>query len=176
MTFVQYFLRSHIEIIGVSKEKFLMAIVENFWSHNLLRGHLWEPSSLSLGYHFSKVCDCLLSCEAEIIALSEAAKDVVYLRKFISGMTGNQIKWPTQLRTDNKAARDLSYNPEIHNRTKHVARRHFFIRDTVQAFELNVPLVSTVNNFADFFTKALKPGSFTSMRNKIMNMHDDNVV
>ena len=57
----------------------------------------------------------------------------------------------------------LSYNPEIHNRTKHVARRHFFIRDMVEAFELNVPLVSTVHNFADFFTKA-------SMRNKIMDI------
>ena len=33
-----------------------------------------------------------------------------------------------------------------------------------------MPLVSTVNNFADFFTKALKPGSFTSMRNTIMDI------
>ena len=40
----------------------------------------------------------------------------------------------------------------------------------VEAFELNVPLVSTVNNYADFFTKTLKPGSFSSMRNKIMNI------
>ena len=112
----------------------------------------------------------LSSCEAEIIALSEAAKDMVYLRKFISGMTGKQLVNSSVLRTDNKAARDLSCNPELHNRTKHVARRHFFIRDMVEAFELNVPLISTVNNYADFFTKTLKPGSFSSMRNKIMNI------
>ena len=31
-------------------------------------------------------------------------------------------------------------------------------------------LLSTVNNYADLFTKTLKPGSFTSMRNKIMNI------
>jgi hypothetical protein len=30
----------------------------------------------------------------------------------------------------------------------------------VESFELNVPLISTVNNYADFFTKTLKPGSF----------------
>jgi len=97
---------------------------------------------------------------------------MVYLRKFISGMTGKQLVNSSVLRTDNKAARDLSYNPELHNRTKHVARRHFFIRYMVEAFELNVPLISTVNNFnyADFFTKTLKPGSFSSMRNKIMNI------
>ena len=68
------------------------------------------------------------------------------------------------------AASTNSYNPELHNRTKHVARRHFFIRDMVEAFELNVPLVSTSNNYADFFTKPLKPSSFSAMRNKIMNI------
>eukprot|EP00964_Phaeocystis_antarctica_P133354 scaffold97553_cov40-Phaeocystis_antarctica.AAC.1 len=89
-------------------------------------------------------------------------------------MTGKQLVNSSVLRTDNKAARDLSYNPELHNRTKHVARRHFFIRDDmVEAFELNVPLISTVNNYADFFTKTLKPGSFSSMRNKIMNIKTD---
>ena len=56
----------------------------------------------------------LSSCEAEIIALSEAAKDMVYLRKFISGMTGKQIVDSSVLRTDNKAARDLSYRAHAH--------------------------------------------------------------
>ena len=57
-----------------------------------------------------------------------------------------------------------------HNRTKHVERRHFFIRDMVEKFELRVPLVSTVNNYADFFTKPLKSKVFFGLRNKIMNI------
>ena len=57
-----------------------------------------------------------------------------------------------------------------HNRTKHVARRHFFIREMVEKFELRVPLVSTVNNYADFFTKPLKSKAFFGLRNKIMNI------
>ena len=60
-----------------------------------------------------------------------------------------------------------------HNRTKHskhVERRHFFIRDMVEKFELRVPLVSTVNNYADFFTKPLKSKAFFGLRNKIMNI------
>ena len=129
----------------------------------------WQNAPLVWGSR-KQNCVALSSCEAEIIALSEAAKDMVYLRKFVSGLTGKQLKESSVLRTDNKAARDFSYNPELHNRTKHVARRHFFIRDLVEAFELNVPLVSTVNNYADFFTKTLKPGSLSSMRNKIMNI------
>ena len=37
-------------------------------------------------------------------------------------------------------------------------------------FELRVPLVSTVNNYADFFTKPLKSKAFLGLRNKIMNI------
>ena len=88
-------------------------------------GHLLAKRTTCLGYVWGsrkQNCVALSSCEAEIIALSEAAKYMVYLRKFISGMTGKQIVDSSVLRTDNKAARDLSYNPELHNRTKHVAR------------------------------------------------------
>merc|ERR1711927_56669 len=85
----------------------------------------------------------LSSCESEIIALSEAAKDVIYLRKFTRGPVPSLPVEPTVLTTDNKAARDLSYNPEHHGRSKHVARRHFFIRDMVESQEIVVPLVNT---------------------------------
>ena len=37
-------------------------------------------------------------------------------------------------------------------------------------FELRLPLVSTVNNYADFFTKPLKSKAFFGLRNKIMNI------
>ena len=129
----------------------------------------WQNAPLVWGSR-KQNCVALSSCEAEIIALSEAAKDMIYLRKFISGLTGKSNGGPNNLRTDNKAARDLSYNPELHNRTKHVARRHFYIRDMVEAFEIKVPLVSTANNWADFFTKPLKPATFTTMRDIIMNV------
>ena len=114
----------------------------------------------------------LSSCESEIIALSEAAKDVVYLRKFTRGLVPSLPMEPTILTTDNKAARDLSYNPEHHGRSKHVARRHFFIRDMVESQEIIVPLVNTHDNDADFFTKPLSPKRFKFLRRKVMNLAD----
>ena len=33
---------------------------------------------------------------------------------------------------------------------KHVQRRHFFVRDMVESFEINVPYVPTADNVADF--------------------------
>ena len=60
------------------------------------------------------------------------------------------------MHTDNSAAtRDLCYNPDQHHeRTKHIARRHFWIRELVEDGMLVVPLVATEFNLADFFTEA----------------------
>ena len=52
---------------------------------------------------------------------------------------------------------------------KHVQRRHFFVRDMVESFELEVPFVRTDDNIADFFTKPLSAAKFYDMRRKIMN-------
>ena len=41
---------------------------------------------------------------------------------------------------------NLSYNPEHHERVKHVERRHFFIRECVENGQLTVPYVNTVDN------------------------------
>ena len=71
---------------------------------------------------------------------------------------------------DNKAAIDSSYNPENHARTKHIDRRHYFIRELVELNQIVVPFVSSVDNLADFFTKPLKPVRFFSLRDKIMNV------
>ena len=65
---------------------------------------------------------------------------------------------------------DVSYNPEHHTRMKHVERRHFFVRECVENHSLRVPFVSTVDNFADFFTKALAGPQFFKLRDEIMNI------
>jgi hypothetical protein len=70
---------------------------------------------------------------------------------------------------DNQAARDLAYNPEHHKRTKHIDRRHFFVRELVEEGILRVPFVSTKDNWADFFTKPLDANRFIELRSHIMN-------
>ena len=82
----------------------------------------------------------LSSCEAEIVALSEAGKECVHLSRFLEEL-GLGAANPPQLATDNSGARDLSYNPEHHDRVKHVERRHFWIRELVEQQQLVVPFV-----------------------------------
>eukprot|EP00964_Phaeocystis_antarctica_P144396 scaffold110173_cov31-Phaeocystis_antarctica.AAC.1 len=77
---------------------------------------------------------------------------------------------PPPLRLDNKSAIDLAYNPEHHSKTKHIERRHYFIRECVENGKLRVPFVPTADNVADFFTKPLTGKMFFDMRDKVMNV------
>ena len=131
----------------------------------------WKKACISWGSQKQRTI-ALSSCEAEIVALSEAAKDTLYFRKVLEEL-GTPSKSATALATDNKAARDLAYNPEHHKRTKHVERRHFFIRECVEDMKIAVPLVKTTDNLADFFTKPLPAKTFFTMRNEIMNIKGD---
>ena len=100
----------------------------------------------------------------------ECSKDVIYYRKKLSGICASYVSGPTNTSTDNKGAHDLSYNPEFHARSKHIKRRHFYVRDMVEAHELVVPLIKTDDNPADFFTKPLAPKQFKYLRRRIMNL------
>jgi hypothetical protein len=132
---------------------------------------LWQSAALSWGSRKQKSI-ALSTCEAEIIALSEASKDVVYLRKLVKDLNAPE-PGPTSLSSDSKSARDVSYNPEHHDKMKHVERRHFFVRDMVESFELEVPFVPTADNPADFFTKPMRNATdFRKFRKIVMNERD----
>ena len=105
------------------------------------------------------------------MAASEAAKEAVYLDRLLSELELKPNSSPVQLSLDNKAAIDSSYNPENHSRTKHIERRHYFIRELVEANQIVVPFVPSDANLADFFTKPLKPSKFFPMRDAIMNVN-----
>eukprot|EP00965_Chrysotila_dentata_P222800 6193190-Pleurochrysis_carterae.AAC.1 len=77
----------------------------------------------------------LSSCEVEIIAASEATKEAVYLRTLFADV-GLLPKEPTTLALENKSAIDLAYNPEHHQRSKHIDRRHFFVRERVESHDI----------------------------------------
>ena len=105
------------------------------------------------------------------MAGSEAAKEAVYHRRYHRRSSATPTpsrlssRWTTRL-----WHRHRLYNPELHTKTKPLARRHFFISELVEEQRILVPFVKTTDNWADFFTKPLKPKSFTNMRNTIMNI------
>ena len=102
------------------------------------------------------------------VPLEVGAKVLGALR--LLGELGFDTSDAIKLYVDNKAAIDLAYNPEHHERSKHIARRHFFVREKVEDGDIVVPFVKSTENLADFFTKALPPKVFFAMRDQIMNI------
>ena len=102
-------------------------------------GYVFTLSKAAISWASAKQPTVALSsCEAEIMALSEASKEALGLRGLLDEL-GVLPAGPTALATDNSAARDLAYNPEYHKRVKHIERRHFFVRECVENFQLVVP-------------------------------------
>ena len=133
-------------------------------------GWLYMYNSAAISWSSKKQNSVALSsCEAEIMAASEAAKEALYLNRFL-GELDLRHPDPLELASDNQGAVDLAYNPEHHQRTKHIERRHFFIREAVERMEIRVPFVRTADNLADFFTKPLTSKQFFALRDIIMNV------
>ena len=99
--------------------------------------------------------------EAEIIALSHAAKETLWLRRLCHDLHvfGDQ-KSPitpsiSMINSDSESALKAIKNPVFHARTKHFDMRHHFIRDVVAKDELSVGYIPGDENPADIFTKSL---------------------
>ena len=101
------------------------------------------------------------------MAASEAAQEAIYLDRLL-GELGVGTDALVSLGVDNTGARDLAYNPEHHRRTKHIHRRHFFVRECVENKQIIVPFVRSCDNLADFFTKPLTAPTFFPLRDRIM--------
>lgn len=84
----------------------------------------------------------LSSTEAEYMSLSEAAKEAIYLRKFLLELGFDSIAG-MRMFCDNQSALKLSENLVFHGRTKHIDLRHHFIRSALVEKLLTVEYIPT---------------------------------
>ena len=161
----------HIGLRYAADEKPLYGMTDSDWAvRHSTSGWVFLFSSAAISWGSKRqVSVALSSCEAEIMAASEASKEAIYLKRFAQEL-GIADDSPIALSEDNKGARDLAYNPEHHQRTKHIDRRHFYVREMVENGEIVVPYVNSDDNLADFFTKPLTAKRFFALRDKIMNV------
>ena len=96
----------------------------------------------------------LSSQDAEYMALSDGSREVIFVRNVLS-MTGFVMSEPTSLHGDNNGSLAVSRNPAAHQKTKHIAVRYHFIRQTIEDGRIQVVKVCTTEQLADVLTKAL---------------------
>ena len=94
--------------------------------------------------------------EAEYIAASSAAKEVVWIKKFISelGIVPSIVD-PIGLYCDNNGAIAQAKEPRSHQRSKHILRRYHLIREIIDRGDVKICRVPTLDNIADPLTKPL---------------------
>ncbi len=94
--------------------------------------------------------------EAEYIAASEAAKEAVWIQKFIGELgVVPSIASPITLYCDSTGAIAQAIEPRSHNRSKHVLRKYHLIREIIKREEIVIEKIPSEDNVADPLTKAL---------------------
>ena len=71
------------------------------------------------------------------------------------------------IKCDNTSAINISKNPVLHSRTKHIEIRHHFLRDHVLKGYCVLEFVDTKHQLADIFTKPLPKDSFYTIRGEL---------
>ena len=94
--------------------------------------------------------------EAEYVAACEAAKEAVWLKKFLSDLGVMRIEQVLiTLFCDNSGVVAQSKDPRNHKKGKHIERKYHIIRDIVAWGDVVVAKIDSANNLSDPFTKAL---------------------
>ena len=112
----------------------------------------------------------LSTAEAEYIALAEAAKEALHLRKLMAGF---EHKDPDSadgiiLFEDNTACESWTRNEADHNRTRHIDTRYHMIRDNVKKGNIDVNICPTTEMVADIMTKDLNFDLHSRTTNRMM--------
>jgi len=80
---------------------------------------------------------------------------------------GIQVSDPTTLKCDNTSAINISKNPVMHCRTKHIVITYHFLKYKVIEGQAKLEYVPTIDQVVDIFTKLLPKDIFVYLHEKL---------
>jgi hypothetical protein len=110
-------------------------------------------------------CVALSIAKEEYIAVGSCCAQILWLKQQLSDFRLNLGCIP--LRCDNTSAINITKNPFMHCRAKHIDIRHHFLRDHVLKGDVEVSFMDTHNQLADIFTKPFLKESFYKIRREL---------
>ena len=98
--------------------------------------------------------------------MANATAEVMWIQTLLYEL-GIQTPQAAKLWCDNIGAKYLSANPIFHARTKHIQVDYHFVRERVARRLLEVEYISTKDQVADGFTKALTVRQMEIFKNNL---------
>lgn len=106
------------------------------------------------------------STEAEYKALANATAEIMWVQTLLQEL-GVESPRAAKLWCDNLGAKYLSANPIFHARTKHIEVDFHFVRERVARKLLEIAYISTKDQVADGFTKAIPVRQMEMFKNNL---------
>ncbi|WMV29133.1 hypothetical protein MTR67_022518 [Solanum verrucosum] len=107
------------------------------------------------------------STEAEYRSMSAACSEIIWLRRLLSKL-GIEMKGSTTLYGDNTSAIRIATNPVHHENTNHIDVDCHYIRELVQDRSISLKYISSKDQLADLFTKAMSRSRHNYLLSKLM--------
>lgn len=99
------------------------------------------------------------STEAEYRAMAATATELTWLQYLLADLHVSSSQIPV-LYCENISALHLTVNPVFHARKKHIEIDYHYVREQVARHKLETHHVSSSDQLANIFTKALHQSSF----------------
>jgi hypothetical protein len=111
----------------------------------------------------------LSTTEAEYISAGNCCAQLLWMKQTLLdyGISFRNVPFMC----DNESAVKLATNSVQHSRTKHVDKRHHFLRDHVGKGDISIYFIGTDDQLADIFAKPLDETMFCKLRSE-MNVID----
>ena len=159
---------------GKAEDFVLQGFVDSDWANNpvdrkSMTGYAFYLGDALISWKSRKQrTTALSSTEAEYMALTDAVKEAIWLRKLLGEIGIGVSAKPTTIFEDNTGCIALAKNPEHHQRTKHIDVRYHMVREQVDKFKtIHLEYVPTSDQVADVFTKVLPRVGFEKCRQKL---------
>ena len=122
-----------------------------------------------------QTCIALSSCESEYYALSQALREVIPIMQLLReihdrGITGMYIPPKVYCKAfeDNSGALHMATVHKVRPRTKHINQVYHHFRSHVRDGSITIHPISTTEQIADIFTKALDKNTLIHLRKQYL--------
>ena len=78
-----------------------------------------------------------------------------------------EVTKPVILYYDNTSAINISKNPVMHAKTKHIAIKYHYVRELVEDKQVKMEYIHTKEQILDIFTKPLPKDTYEYLRGKL---------